>query len=468
MTATLPTVRVRDPLAFLPALEQADLIRRGELTPAELVEIYLERTAALDPDLGAYVTVDADRVRAAAAAAASHPATDTAPLRGVTLSVKDLTRTAGLRTTLGIAGLRDDLPERDDHVVTALHRAGLLLLGKTTTPALGLGCVSEPAGLPAARNPWDRTRSAGGSSGGAAAAVAAGLCAAAHGTDGGGSIRIPAAWCGVVGVKPTRGRVSAAPAASSLTATSGPLARTVTDAAALLDAMSGPTPGDAFAVPLPDRPFRLEASTAPSRLTVGVAVGRTPLDPDVAAGLDRVIGLLPRLGHRVSAREPEPHWDMMISPYLHPLLGATVRQALATLTVDAPLDPLLGAASREAPVSADDYAAATAELLTRARRAAEAFGDVDVLLTPTVAKTPPLIGAHRELPVAELFATWESYVPFTTMWNWTGQPAISLPVGFGADSRLPMAVQLVGRVADEATLFRLAGQLERELPATHR
>src|SRR5712691_3850126 len=225
-------------LAFATATEQAALVRSGEVSPVELVETYLERIEQLDPQLNAYVTVCADEALAAARTAAAEPADR--PFHGVPLPIKDLSETAGIRTTFSSRAFADYVPDFDVAVVRRLKEAGFIVLGKTNTPELGITAVTESELNGPCRNPWDTTRTPGGSSGGAAAAVAAGLAPAAHGSDGGGSIRIPASCCGLFGIKPARGRVSPAPYGDVLAglATSGPITRSVRDAAALLDAMA--------------------------------------------------------------------------------------------------------------------------------------------------------------------------------------------------------------------------------------
>ncbi|HSC27476.1 MAG TPA: amidase, partial [Vicinamibacterales bacterium] len=227
-------------LAFTSALEQRDLVRRREVSPSELVELYLERIEQLNPQLDAFLTVATDHARAAARAAekefaASRDNADLPPFLGVPISIKDLNDTAGIRTTHATAAWRDRVPDEDDEVVARIRRAGFIILGKTNTPEFGSRAVTQSPAYPSGRNPWDVSRTCGGSSGGAGAAVAAGLGAVAQGSDGGGSIRIPSGWNGVFGIKPSRGRVSSAPGPQSWNATNGPIARTVADAAALLD-----------------------------------------------------------------------------------------------------------------------------------------------------------------------------------------------------------------------------------------
>src|SRR4051812_8757484 len=252
-------------VAFLSAGEQARLIETGGLSSVELVETYLRRIELLDGPLNSFVTVRAEA--ALAEAREARPGL----LGGVPIPIKDLTATAGIRTTFSCRAFADNVPDYDAVVVQRLKAAGAIVIGKTNTPEFGTIPVTESELNGACRNPWDLERTPGGSSGGAAAAVAAGLAPAAHGTDGGGSVRIPASCCGLVGLKPSRGRISPAPLTSyEGLSTSGPLARTVHDAALLLDVMAGSEPGDRFTLPPPDRPFTEQIGEPPGRLRIAV------------------------------------------------------------------------------------------------------------------------------------------------------------------------------------------------------
>lgn len=453
---------------FAPATEQSRLVRAGELSAVELVDAYLDRIERIDGSVGAYVTVAADSARQAARAAQDRlPLGDLPPLLGVPVSVKELNDVAGLPSTSGLAALRGRLATADDNVVRRMRAAGAIVIGKTTSPALGIGCVSEPAGFAPARNPWDLSRTPGGSSGGAAAALAAGLCAISQGSDGGGSIRIPASWCGLVGLKPSRGRVSSAPQPSSLLSTCGPITRTVLDAAVLLDVISGPELGDAYWAAPPLRPFADEVGRDPGRLRIAVSLGGRDIDEGPRAALDASIEVLTSLGHVVEEADPDPTWGWVIEESLHGLRAPGVAAVAAALPTQDGLDPLLASLIEySASLSAQSYVETHAAMLDRARRVTMFFGDYDALLCPTVAKGPPRVGEHRDLDVAALFATWEGYVPFTTMWNWTGQPAISLPVGLDA-AGLPVGIQLVGRPGGDSGLLRLASQLEAAVRWEH-
>ncbi|HEY2073872.1 MAG TPA: amidase, partial [Gaiellaceae bacterium] len=295
-----------DDLAFTPALELAERIRSGDVTSLELVELYLERIERIDPALNAYVTVDADGAVRAASEARS------GPFAGVPISIKDLTETAGLRTTMSTKALADNVPSFDTATVRRIRDAGFVVLGKTNTPEFGTIAMTESELNGACRNPWDTSRTPGGSSGGAGAATAAGLCPIAQASDGGGSIRIPASCCGLVGLKPSRGRVSPAPWASGSLglSTNGPLARTVRDAAALLDVLSGYETGDFFVAPAPERAFLAEAELEPGSLRVAFTTTPPvdgPVDETCAAAVLETAALLSELGHEV--REATPPWN---------------------------------------------------------------------------------------------------------------------------------------------------------------
>ena len=449
-------------LAWATATEQADLVRRREVSPVELVETYLERIERLDPELNAFVTVCAEGARAAARAAESEPARG--PFHGVPLPIKDLNETAGVRTTFSCRPYADYVPDFDSAVVCRLKEAGFILLGKTNTPELGSTAVTESELNGACRNPWDTARTPGGSSGGAAAAVAAGLAPAAHGSDGGGSIRIPASCCGLFGIKPSRGRVSPAPYGGlEGLGTSGPLARTVLDAAAVLDVMQGYETGDPYWAPPPERPFAEEVAVEPGRLRVAVTT-TPPIDAPVAsvcrAAAEDAARLLEELGHEVVEAAPDWGGGDLIG------LFARVWQVGPALYTDdvSLLEPLNRAMAEQAhATSSVDYVLATIGLRDTARRVVAFWNDHDVLVTPTLAQPPVEIGAILSGEPWDQFHKGAAFTPFTPVVNVTGQPAVSLPFSWTEDG-LPVGVQLIGPPAGEATLFRLSGQLERARP----
>ncbi|HEU5241902.1 MAG TPA: amidase [Ornithinibacter sp.] len=456
----------------LTALEQGAAVARGEVSPRELADHYLDRAQRLSDDVGAYVTLTPELAREQADRLAAEPATNgsRSPLHGVPVPVKDLNLTAGVRTTFGSAAFRDFVPDVDDTVVVRLRDAGTVLLGKTSASELGLPCYTEPELVPAARSPWAPDRMAGGSSGGAAAAVAAGLAPVAQGNDGGGSVRIPASCCGLVGLKPARGRVSGGPVRGDVSGLpcEGVLARTVRDAAALLDVMAGPTPGDPhWAPPLPaGESFLGHAGREPGRLRVARFVtpvigmpGSASVHDECLTAYDRASRLLTDLGHEVE--EIEAPFTVEVVP-----LFETVWSVLPTLAPVPPareelLRPLTRwLRGRGRSVAASDFALALVTLQVLARRAVTAMTAYDAVLTPTLAQPPLPVGALRDdADPAGDFAAQEAFTPWTALWNLTGQPAVSLPLHVTGDG-LPVGVMLAGRPAGEAGLLSLAAQLE--------
>jgi amidase len=466
----------------LTAVEQAAAIRAGSLSPVELTEHYLARIERLDDALGAFVTVTPEialeqAARAEAQAHAARREGRTLPaLHGVPVPVKDLNFVAGVRCTLGSAAYAEHVPDTDDHVVTRLREAGTVLLGKTNTPEFGLPSYTENRLRPPARTPWDLARSAGGSSGGAAAAVAGGLAPVAQGSDGGGSIRIPASVCGLFGIKPSRGRVSSGPVQHDVSglSTSGPLARTVADAAALLDVLAGPMPGSPYAAPSmpPGETFSSFAGRDPGRLRV-VALPQPPvpgveLHPDCRAAHDAAADLLRDLGHQVD--ELEFPVDGSVKSAFE-----AVWAVMATVWPVAPHDEeLLMPLTRHlravgAQVSGTGFATALYGFRALGQLVADVLlSSYDVILTPTVAQPPAPVGGLRDDgdPSAE-FEGLVRFTPFTPLYNATGQPAVSVPLHW-TEEGLPIGIMLGGRYGDEATLISLSAQLEQARPWAHR
>jgi amidase len=462
----------------LTALEQAAAVRSREVSPTELVEHALRRVEALDAGLGAFLTVTPERALAGARRAERRlrEGGELPPLLGVPTAVKDLNNTAGVRTTFGSTVLADNVPTVDDAVVTRLAEAGTISIGKTNTPEFGFPCYTDNALVGPARCPWDPGRLAGGSSGGAAVAVAAGMLPVAQGSDGGGSIRIPASINGLVGLKPTRGRVSNAPLGGDVTGlgTNGPLARTVRDAAVLLDAMAGPVTGDpAWAPPLPPGETFLGAADRPvGRLRIGryleLPTADAGLEPAVQAAFDDAARLLEQLGHEVE--------DVPAG-----LLGPDVLTAFervwslsGTLLPVPPerageLRPLTRELrARGLALSAQQAMEALTSLRLFARRFVTATDRYDVLLAPVTTMTPrPLGWFDADGDGAADFERQKRYAAFAAVFNVTGQPAVSVPLHW-TDDGLPVGTMLVGRPADEVTLLALAAQLEAAHPWAHR
>jgi amidase len=465
------------------ALELADALRRGEVSAVEVTEQSLDRAERLDARLGLFVTRTPDRALAQARAAdtalvrARRAGTPTPPLLGVPCPVKDLTRVAGVPCSLGSAAFAGFVPDVDDGVVTLLREAGTVLLGTTTTPELGLPCYTEPAVAPPARTPWDERRGAGGSSGGAAATVAAGVSPLAHGSDGGGSIRIPASCCGVVGLKPTRGRVSPGPHGVDLggLAVHGCLARSVADAAALLDVLARPWPGDATVLPAPGTTFLDASRRDPGRLRVGLL-----LDPVIAADVTvhpacreaavATAALLADLGHdvvEVGPPFPAQRWEAFAAVWAALAAAAPVPPDREHLL--RPLTAWLRERGRAA--SAVEYLAATAAIQEVSRQVALAWAHVDLVLSPTLADLPAPVGSLRDDddPASD-FAAQTRFTPWTSVWNLTGRPAVSLPLHWHEQDGLllPVGVMLGAGFGSEEILLALAAELEQARPWRHR
>lgn len=456
-------------LAFLPAVELARMVRAKEVSPVELLDGFLERIERLDGRLNSIVTLDAERAREAARTAeASAGDADAPPFAGVPIAIKDLHATKGLRTTFSTKSLAEHVPDFDDEHVRRIRDAGFVLVGKTNAPEFGSVPVTEPALHGPCRNPWDTERTPGGSSGGAAAALAAGLIPIAQGSDGGGSLRIPASNCGVFGLKPARGRVSNAPLFGDRLAglsVSGPLTRHVTDAAALLDVMAGYAPGDPHWAPPPAHPFAEDAVTDPPPLRVGL-VTRSPLTalrPEVVAAAESAARLLESLGHTV-----EP-FTLPIDEQLAASFKVLWAVGIAALPVDpATLEPFnAGLHARGSTVSGPELLQAVAALQLASRSIVGASLAFDVVLSPTLGEPPLRIGEMADLDPDEAFARAAAYVGLTPVANITGQPAMSLPLAWSKDG-LPLGVMVTGRPADEATLLRLAGQVQRAADWSHR
>jgi len=431
----------------------------------------LERIGRFDATVGAFVTLtpEAARAQAAQADAAVAEGRRLPALHGVPIGIKDLNAVRGVSMMLGSRVFRDLVPAHNDTVVERLRAAGTVSLGKTNTPELGLPCYTEPDVAPPARTPYDLSRSAGGSSGGAGTAVASGLLPFAQGSDGGGSIRIPASVNGLVGLKPARGRISAGPVIGDVTGlgVNGPLARTVADAAALLDAMAGPAPGDPHWAAPHSATYLSECQRPPGRLRIG-RYRDTPLasqgvHPDVVTAYEHASALLADLGHDVEDVE---------CPFPAALLPA-FETVWAVSAAGAPVDP--GREGEMRPLtqwlrekgrstSGPAFVAAMASLQLASRRSIAATAAYDVVLTPTLAQLPAPVGWFQQAgdPRAE-FDRMVGWTPFTAVYNTTGQPAISLPLHH-TPAGLPIGIMLVGRPADEVTLLRLAAQLEAAAP----
>jgi amidase len=460
-------------LLFRPATELANLIRGGEIASRELVEASLARIDALEPDLNAFTHLDPE---AALAAADQVRPGDERPFAGVPIAIKDTAEVADWPYTLGSDVFGDFVPSYDSFVVRRLREAGFVLVGKTSLPEFGILPVTEPRRFGPTRNPWDTERTPGGSSGGAAAAVAAGMLPLAHGSDGGGSIRIPAACCGLVGLKPSRGRVSRGPdQGEDFLVQDGVLTRTVSETAELLDVLAGYEPGDVSWAPAPPEPFAAAAGREPGRLRIGFttdAAIHAELDPQCERAVRDAAELLSSLGHEVD--EVEAPWagqDLLrvftlifgTPVAMGVFFGAQVTGREPSEELVEPLTWTIWNGIRER--TALDYLLARTQLSVAARAIVALWNEFDVVMTPALAQRPVRIGdidACSDDPWEDFRRSGE-FTPYTAVFNVTGQPAISLPL-FHGDDGLPLGVQLAGRPADEATLLSLGAQLEAARP----
>jgi len=465
-------------LMFRPASELAGMVRAGDLSARELVQVSLERIEELNPALNAFVQVDAERALASADEIAPG---DGRPFAGVPIAIKNNRPVRGLRLTYGCSLMTDYVSDYDHNVTRRLRDAGFVIVGTTTLPEYGILPTTEARLFGPTRNPWDLQRTPGGSSGGGAAAVAAGLVPVAHGNDGGGSIRIPAACCGLVGLKPARGRISLAPElGDSALAIDGVLTRTVADTAAILDVLAGYEPGDATWAPPPPAPFADFAGADPGRLRIAAStfapIPDTVVDPMCARAVSDAAELLRSLGHEVE--EVNPPWRQ---EGVQETFGA-VFSSLIALSIaysgmlagrdpePADMEPMSWAIfSMVRGLNAVEGLGAAAQLQGFARRLVSFLDPYDALLTPALAERPlPLGTLDTAAPdPMSTFTRSGLFTPFTPVINATGQPGISLPLFEGGDG-LPLGVQIVGRPASEGSLLALAAQLEAAQPWAQR
>jgi len=457
----------------LTALEQGALVRRREVSPLELVEHYLERAHRIDDDpsttVGAFVTLTDDLARARAGQLETLERGADSPLYGVPTAIKDLNLTAGVPTAFGSPAFADFVPDVSDAVTLGLEAAGMVSIGKTATPEFGSPCYTEPEGRPPSVTPWDRTRMAGGSSGGAAAAVAAGLVPVAQGSDGGGSIRIPASCCGLFGLKPSRGRISGHPMYGDPVGlgTSGSIARTVRDAAAMLDELAGRRAGDPSWAPPPEGTFLAACDRDPGHLRIArftaPVIADAPVDPVCLEAVVETSRLLESLGHEiVDVEVPLP--DEAVPVF------ETCWAVLTALSIVPPdrehlLRPLTRwLTERGQAVSGPDFGLAIGAMRRFAAGALTALAPYDAVLTPTLAVPPLPVGAIRDDadPAAD-FEAQKRFTPWTSAWNVTGMPAASLPLAW-TEEDLPVGVMLAGRPAEEELLLSLCAQVEAAVP----
>ncbi|MGO9606629.1 MAG: amidase [Candidatus Binataceae bacterium] len=450
---------------FIEAWDLLELVCKGEVRPREVAEFFLARIERHNPTLGAYMTVTADRAMADAQRIESARANASSmPLYGIAYSLKDLTPTKDIVTTLGSRNYKTSRPTDDAVIAVRLREAGGILLGKTTTPEFGGRPTTEGGLCPIARNPWNFDYNAGGSSGGAAAQVAAGLGPIAEGSDGGGSIRGPSSNCGVVGLKPSRGRLTYAPFRGEAWggfATRGPIARTVRDVAMMLDVLAGPVVGDPYWAPPPDRPFADAVQAVPQKLRLA-AIAETklgPVDADVARAFESGCQAMREMGHRVETIDLDP--GGMLLDCARSLICVGI--AAIPVTNMEWVDPVVREMFREGrKLAAGDYVNLVGVMHNTARAIVERLDPYDALLTPTMTKPAMRNGTFPSRPDRYLDELW-TWIAFEYPFNATGQPAITLPGGF-SDAGLPVGLQIVGRQNGEFNLLSLAAAYESARP----
>ena len=466
-------------LASLDATAQAELVRRREVTPLELLEAAIARVEKVNPAINAVVFKMYDQARAAARAPL--PA---GPLSGVPFLLKDfLAEYAGVPFTEGTAYLGNYIPAEDSELVRRYKRAGLVFFGKTNTPEFAVGPTTEPRLFGPTRNPWDTGRTAGGSSGGAAAAVAAGMVPMAHGNDAGGSIRVPAACCGVFGLKPTRARVPLGPHYGDLISglvAEHALTRSVRDSAALLDAVSGPDQGDPYWAPPPARPFAAEVAAPAGKLRIAFStrtITGAEISPQCVAAVEDAASLCAHLGHEVVEAMPKIDAERFFLAFTSVLAAGFTcaiddwTRRLGRAPTEDLFEPFVWAfTGRGRQFTAPQYLLAVQDLQRISRTVAHFFADHDVWLTPMLGEPPVPLGTFAYRPGTdpfELRRKMARFTPFSYFANATGQPAMAVPT-YWTPEGLPVGNQYIGRFGDEATLFRLASQIEAERPWARR
>ena len=451
------------------ALGLADLVRRKAVKPEELLEAAITRIDRINPKLNAIVTRMYDEAKGTIA-----DGVPDGPFKGVPFLLKDLGATyAGVRLTMGSKILANYVPKYDNELVRRYKRAGLICVGRTNTPEFGLTVSTESVLLGPARNPWNTERSTGGSSGGSGAAVAARMVPIAHGSDGGGSIRIPSSSCGVFGLKPSRGRMPTGPVLGEIWegfATNHALSISVRDNAALLDATSAPEVGAPYGIPAPVRPFLKEVGANPGNLKIAflTKIEDRVTHPDCIAAVEDAAKLCESLGHTVEEAAPmldygplRRAFGLIVAGHTAAMLDLFGKFMGKKVTADM-VEPWTWYLAQFGWKATAAQFAGTKGIINRATRKVASFlTEYDVILTPTLAAPPPKLGHFDtvNIPMQELAKRHAEHNQFNWLYNVTGLPAMSVPLFWNAEG-LPIGVQFAGRYADEATLYRLAGQLE--------
>jgi amidase len=450
----------------------AELVRKKQVSPQELAQTALAAAEALNPQINSLIEVFPETAESATA---------DGPFQGVPFLIKDLIlQKAGVKSEAGSRLAQGLVAPANSDLMTRFEAAGLVTLGRTTTPEMGFNASTESIATGPTCNPWDLTRSPGGSSGGSAAAVAAGITPLAHGNDGGGSLRIPASWCGLFAVKPSRGRTTAGPGAADPLAGMGiefALTRSVRDAAALLDAVEGPSPGDPYVITRPARPYAQEARTPPGKLKIAFSHrgwSNAEVSPAMRAAFERTVSLCADLGHEMIKAAPvfdnEAFNQANVtiwSTFIAHIIGILAQMTGRVPGPDTLETSVLACYEEGRKTSAGDFLAAL-DVFNQVRRAVGGFfTGYDLLLTPTAADAAPKLGVLDANAPGWTAQSWTRHVftlsPFTALFNATGQPAMSVPLE-QTDDGLPAGMQFVARFGDEARLFRLAGQLEEARP----
>lgn len=458
----------QDDIVFAGAARQAEMVRAGEISPTELVRLYLERIERLDPTLNAFRKVFGERAMLEAEQAEARVrAGEERPLLGVPVAIKDEVDVMGEVNTHGTDAFTEPA-KADSEVVRRLREAGAIPIGLTLLPELAICGFTESATYGVTRNPWDDQRSPGGSSGGSGAAVAAGLASIGSAGDGAGSIRIPAASCGLFGLKPSRGRVSLAPQTEGWRglAVEGCLSRSVIDTALWLDIVSGGSSEDE-APPPPDRPFVEAAKTSPGKLRVGYSTlaPRALAPPTVSDEVKQAVAdaaqMLGSLGHEVSPRDPD--WGS-----IGDTISARFLKGVAETVEEVPHPERLESRTRGFGRLGKILPEAVYQWAMSRRPAEQArvnaiFDSVDVLVMPVMGGTAVPVRRWEGCGALRTVLGMSRFYPYCVPWNHLGNPAMSVPFGFGSDE-MPLAVQVIGRPGDEATLLSLAAQIEAERP----